>query len=219
MNKQALDNAEMTFQSFRHSQGNTAAQVMIFRYMGLRYGLEPVLQPNGRDLKRYYSFIAGAVRSKGASHIDPHDPPESGKSRDEILSAFKLLQGEDVAVWKAKASKLTLPQVIDKLTFQVSQSELSMLQQNDGVWSFSELHHGQIRRRAARISQGRASFLFFHGRDGNSTGFKEYDNLYEHMWGTFSDWDGNLEELNDAVCSAEISTLGRLCLGRVEEVV
>jgi hypothetical protein len=74
-------------------------------------------------------------------------------------------------------------------------------------------------RQAARVRAGRASFLLYHGRDGHSTGFEEFDEMYRQAWefaagGNSTIVTARLARLNQAIVRLEMEHIGALCLSR-----
>lgn len=167
---------ELSFESFRHSQGLIRAQILIFDYVEnvtkseTEEGVRPNLNPDKDTIRKYARFINGPANQRHI-HID------SGILAAE--GAFEAIREAD-----AKQKNVgTQKQIARALGAELIGKELILLGRS-GKWRQNDtpvLTPRQIRLNQ-RISNGRASFLQYYGRDSNPTGYQVFDDMYSEVW-------------------------------------
>jgi hypothetical protein len=211
-----LDSGELFFQSFRHSQGSVRAQLQEFHYMKLQFGITTELTPDETTRQRLISFIDGVHAGPARHHIHLGD----GGDRDSAVEVFDALdelgafyRGTEGSVARSRS----LPSTISDLAHTLIEQEIRLLGSGEDWLEESEFSKaGRSERQKTRVESGRASFLLFHGRDGHTTGFVEFDRMYDDVWKVAqgsADHAPVLERLNRVVNEAELKYLGFLCLG------
>jgi hypothetical protein len=212
-----LTPSELTFQSFRHSQGDAGAQMRLFRIADIDYGIEPDLHPSEEDSARYIGYLTGAADRQ--LHLDITQGSEPIPAPEAATDAFEKLRGymdEDLGRDLASASRLA---IITEFADSILHQEIRILDQlRPWLAHTDDLPHGRDKRTPARVQSGKSSYMYLYGRDGQSTGFAELDAIYRESWNAVEKGWGYLyvtgPEHAESVRAAEIAYLGHTVLGR-----
>jgi hypothetical protein len=213
MSRKELTPADLTFHSFRHSQGRVDSQLLIFRYFDLKFGLQPDLHPNSEEVAKY-------VRYLGGTGTKTHLQYQSGSKHPPDRAVFEAVKGlRDYRNSKPYRSLPSLPinETVGNLTSRTWVQETSILNVEQ-PWSRNDngKQMGHSARVEARVKSGKSSFLYYYGRDGHSTGINEFDELYSDMWTHAKIYEGSGHEsylnFTDTVREAELKYAGRLIL-------
>lgn len=199
MSERVLTPDTLMFESFRHSQGNVGTQIILFRYIELNHGVKPDTHPNADALRRYCAFINGAIRSGSKSHLKhtissktPLDPSKA------VYAAIKQVREEQRSSFARKVNRENAPTALEHLSLALLWREMELLNTNDPWASFvNGKPYDRQERLRARVCSGRASFLFHYGRDGNHTGYTEFDAMYANIWRVVNSIDTTEQALVD----------------------
>ena len=210
----------LTFESYRHSQGGNIPQLAIFRYMWLKYGVRPNLEPDEVAVRKYVKYLNGGIATGSNTHILP---PRPDNPHADVLESFDLIQHYRSDGEARVIERLCLEGVTRRLLELLADIEVKILGLNE-QWT-SETVPGLVgtrpERQAARVRSGRASFLHYHGRDKRSTGYDAFDEMYGDLWGISGQrrFRTQMADLEEAIARSEMEHLGHYCLTREDYVV
>lgn len=232
-----LTSSELTFQSFRHSQGSLGAQLRIFRFMDLAYGIQPDLHPVGPEFERFVGYMNGSASSgspvSAKSHASSNalsptseeprknhiDVTKNGRLTTEraVYYAIKALRRNGQGTYNRQVQNQDSDTNVRLLAYNLLDTEARILDQ-EHPWS--EYRSGATRDRServrARVLSGKSSFLYLYGRDGKPTGREEIDDMYQQAWQAIENddfpWKYMRAKHELAVTDAELMTLGRTVL-------
>lgn len=174
--------AEFTFHSFYHSQGREWPQMLIFHYFDQKFGIKPDLEPSDKDLLRYARFI-GATANK--THIQYDDAMENTIKNFELLKKYVEADENKTNVQTRKTPTATATAY--SLLYYIATQEINILNPADPWSSKGTMQSERCARLTKRIESGKTSFLFYYGRDGNTTGISEFDTMYGDIWDTYEE--------------------------------
>ncbi|MBC7582102.1 hypothetical protein H7097_04545 [Aeromicrobium sp.] len=174
-----LTPAELTFQSFQHSQGVVSAQALMFRYFKIEHGISADLHPSEREVERYLRYLGGAVNT--GRHIDTVSG-QTNRLNEAIGTIFKSIRDSDYAR-PAKPIELSSTELLVCMGRELLSREARIIDP-DNPWldSGSKPTYGRSERVVQRVKSGKASFLHHHGRDGVPTTHPAFDIMYQTMW-------------------------------------
>jgi uncharacterized protein with HEPN domain len=187
MSIRELTPEELTFQSFRHSQGNGDLQSQMLQYVGSTHNVRPSFELDSQAIDRYLGFIC-ARNSK--AHARFQWDPEL--IMDEFERASDGYRTEPVPSL-ADLSKSLLEVETDRFK---------------ALLSFDS-HPSRLTRALHRVESGQHSFLFHFGRDGMTTGFEAFNSMYSEVWSFVAE---NIPELQDLMESHSDSLEGSKAL-------
>lgn len=185
-----LTSQDLTRRSYLHSQGHMGIQRFIFSYVYQTEGVLPDLEPDDSEIGFYVRFLEGHDPAK-PSHVDVADPVVP--MQDTVSINFTRLRSELKEYPDTYVHPLDY--VVKNLGREIILRE-NMLFDTRVPWTDSLGYDwGRQARLAARVNEGRPSLLFFHGRDGQTTGNRVFDALYRDVWATLADPD-KLDDLD-----------------------
>lgn len=178
MKSRAITPRDLTFESFRHSQGAFSAQVGILGYAYLAEGVEPLLELSPDEINRYYKYINDPNSKRHINDLDEQD------ALDNVINAtFRNLK-YSIENDKSFEHYLQTSDFAYGIGRLLLETEMRILGEQDT--RKDEISGVGITKREARLAQrvanGRASFLHFYGRDGNPTGYSVFDKMYAEIW-------------------------------------
>ena len=145
--------------------------------MWLNYDLRPSLRPDAAERQRYTRFLGAAATTNKHIEFDAKDR--------YIKQAFRHIRIFDFKE-RLRSPKNRLSPASD-IVWQMLNQEVKILDPSK-PWLGSEgVDNGRQQRVAARIATGRASFVYWYGRDQQPTGWKEFDHMYDEAWGLIQD--------------------------------
>lgn len=209
--------SELLFQSFRHSQGSISPQLHIFRYMDIAHGISVDLHPTGQELERYVAYARGATRNT-KNHLDLAD--DENKLGGIVIGSIKAIRRVHGSSYGTKVRRRGLEDTITYLASDLLQTEMRILGKNR-PWSSYRNNEPRDRpvRLKTRVEAGKSSYIYLHGRDGQTTGREEFDAMYAALWQETEKprFDVMRRDHALAVIDAEQSVLGATALGRLED--
>ncbi len=199
--------ADIVFQSFRHSQGDTDTQALILKYaientpLPIEYALEPENVASCLDIPRYERFLSGnpvTHMNVAVSNLGGFDSTLETTVRTAIEEVREAMGSEEVVVLLTGVS---LPRTIGRLiaTREAIKSEeaLPYLRMHgfrkliNPAYTYdrstSDGFNSKITRNLFRLQQGRPSFLLHHGQQAKTTGSVFFDGFYRDMWREIAD--------------------------------
>lgn len=219
MSERRLDPESLLFQSFRHSQGEVELQLRIFRYMDLGFGVRPDLHPVGSAVEQYKKYLAGANRTKSASHLDIAKGKDSTHG-GAVYKAVKTVRDYYNGPIGKSIRGRQMPKIVTGLALNILNREMALMSQAEPWVSFlNGKPYDRPERLKARVTAGRASFLLYHGRDGRSTGSGEFDQMYRDVWEEVQEYylDDTRRYHLECIADAEFAILGELCLSAARD--
>lgn len=168
--------AELTFHSFRHSQGDPGAQNYVLHYVSLLAGVEPSFELGDATLNKYLGLVH---RPDSVGHVTIGETKED--AAEEILLTFrdtnKRFRDEKAELEEKSPDTQTTSRLLASLLVS---NEIYYL----GTTGFELDENGDAdrTRQAQRVKEGRSSFLYYFGRDKHTTGFTELNRMYEDIW-------------------------------------
>jgi hypothetical protein len=178
-NSRPLTPESLTFESFRHSQGNVSLQYFIFGYVEGMTGMRPNLTPSAEENVRYGRFLLGAA-------------PEGHVKVDEvgavIEASFKQLRaGMQMRTEIDPSDPGFIIRGISTRMISKEQKLLTHLIQfvheteiTDDIQAAKVQRNGYRMRQ--RVLSGKTSYLYHYGRDANPTGYETLDRMYADTW-------------------------------------
>jgi hypothetical protein len=168
-----LTPTELTFHSFRHSQGSIHLQMRMLHAAKDASGIEPSFETDSATVERYLKFLSnrrGSTNNSSIRHTDTIFNPDTVSSNiNSVGSSYHAFApsietepiGEEIAQLETKRYRALLSGLLD--------SNVAM-------------ERAQQRERC-----GQTSFLFYFGRDARSTGFDVFNQMYAEAWQVASD--------------------------------
>lgn len=170
------------FQSFRHSQGILRPQLYLLEYVERTAGMQISLSPTPKlmgQLARYAS--QGAARH--------HIAYSSEAAIKRCEQTFADLRAEKVNLLADGIATMDNTKLAWYFVHNIVSQELKYLdpkaQWHDEPDAESFGRRGRL---ASRVQSGKASFLFYYGRDGHTTGVSAIDDFYQLAWQTVPDY-------------------------------
>lgn len=178
--------------------------------MEKRFGVEPDLHPSSGEWQRYTRFVA---RGSNRSHFKYTD---TSAATQGVYEAFKSIRKGHQEFGK-KLARRSEEHITRNLTFQLLSAETDILDKPNGtLWRAGAKNQNQYQERLkSRVESGRSSYLYYYGREGNTTGFEEFDQMYSELWSVVENTGPNgylsslVEQHRLAVLDTELRFLGR----------
>jgi hypothetical protein len=176
MTSQELTPTNLTFYSFRHSQGDPSLQASILRFIENRTGITSSFETDGPTLESYYRFLGGHATRRGLSDDVIARRHARVFTPNQLEKKVKLAL-EGVAIQYADTP---IPSLGD-LT-----SALNLVEHNRFREITDSIAGPALTRAVQRLEAGQHSFIDYYGRQHRSTGFDALDTMYADVWKHFS---------------------------------